>query len=264
MDALRINPDQPVEPAPEQTAFDYSLAIAKVCTIAFPFFGPAITLLDLLTAPMRGKRFSDWCEGIRLQINEHSRKLDGLTPEALATNEAFISAFLQATQAALRTHQREKLDALRNAVVNVAVGIEPNADRQQQFLSLVDRFSETHLTLLRFFRDPSGYFRKRGKPVPNVQRSIELLVWDVVRDAMPALAAQVKSPSEQHTAASFQFIELILQELVSAKLVTLERVNETWAVPKFDQKPTPSPIRQLTTHLGDDFLAFIAGQEGTT
>ena len=77
-------------------------------------------------------------------------------------------------------------------------------------------------------------------------------------DAMPELGQQVKSTSADRTYASFQFIELILADLVSAKLIHLERVNETWSIPKFDQNPVPSPVKQLATHLGEDFLAFIA------
>lgn len=261
MDSLKLKPDPRLEPAPEPTAFDYGLAIAKVGALAFPFLGVGVTLVDLITAPLRGKRLIDWCEEIRLRLNEVSQTVGGLTPETLATNDVFISAFGQATQAALRTHQREKLDALRNAVVNVAIGVEPNADRQQSFLSLADRFSETHLILLRFFRDPAGHFQRKGKPVPNIKAFPKLLVYQLVCEAMPALSQDVKSQSGDRTAASFQFVELVLQDLVSAKLITLERLNETWAVPKFDQNPMPSPVRQLTTHLGDDFLAFIAGPE---
>src|ERR1035438_9693178 len=120
MEELSLNPDQSLEPAPGKTAVDYGLAIAKVASIAFPFFGAGVTLVDLVTAPLRGKRFSDWCEEIRLRLNDLSEKVDGMTPEALAKDDAFFSAFAQATQAALRTHQQEKLDALRNAVLNVA------------------------------------------------------------------------------------------------------------------------------------------------
>ncbi len=78
---------------------------------------------------------------------------------------------------------------------------------------------------------------------------------------MPTLREQVKSRHEDRTAAAFQFIGQIVEELVSAKLIALDRLNETWTVPKFDQIPTPTPIRSLTTHLGNDFLAFITAPE---
>jgi hypothetical protein len=145
--------EQHLQPAPGMTAFDYAMAIAKVGAIAFPFLGPGITLFDLVTAPARGKRMSDWCEDLRLHLNELSQKMDGLTPEALATNGAFISAFAQATQTALKTHQEEKLEALRNAVLNVAAGLAPPEDHYQTFfLSLVDSLTPTHLLMLKQFK----------------------------------------------------------------------------------------------------------------
>lgn len=143
-------PEQHLEPAPGKTAFDYAVAIAKVGAIVFPFLGPGITLFDLVTAPARGKRLSDWCEQLRLHLNELSEKVDGLTPEALATNEAFISAFAQATTAAIKTHQQEKLAALRNAVLNVSVGRAPSEDLQSIFLNFIDSFAPIHLQVLAY------------------------------------------------------------------------------------------------------------------
>jgi hypothetical protein len=173
---------------------------------------------------------------------------------------------MQATQAVLKTHQREKIEALRNAVVNVALGKEPDADRQQQFVAMIDRFGLTHLSLLRFFRDPAGYFQARGRSVPMIQPQdrepvIKLLAYQLVTDAMPYIREQVKSPDGDHTAAAFQFIEGTISDLVFAKLILLERHQETWAVPKFDRSPVPTPVKALITHLGEDLLSFIAEPE---
>jgi len=144
--------DSRLQPAPDATAFDYALAIAKAGSIAFPFLGAGVTLFDLVTAPLRGKRLNDWCEELRLRLNELAERVDGLTPEAMATNEAFVSAFAQATQAALKTHDTEKLEALRNAVLNVAAGSAPGEDLQSIFLNLIDSLTPLHLHLLTQFR----------------------------------------------------------------------------------------------------------------
>jgi hypothetical protein len=62
--------------------------------------------------------------------------------------------FAQAAQAAIRTHDQEKLDALRNAVLNTALGKEPDKDRQAIFLSLLDRLQPAHLRILKTFQHP--------------------------------------------------------------------------------------------------------------
>jgi hypothetical protein len=223
MAILNLEPDSRLEPAPDRTAFDYGLAVAKVGALAFPFLGAGVTLFDLVTAPSRGKRLNDWCEELRLRLNEVSRKVDTLTPESLATNDTFVSAFAQATQAAVRSHQTDKLEALRNAVINVAIGNAPPEDLQMIFLNLVDSFTPTHLHVLGFFekRDVVVLERLRSQldladqavrdlrdrglindPRPYVARnretsdSLVVLQWDITRLGEEFLAF-IKSPEKR-------------------------------------------------------------------
>jgi hypothetical protein len=75
-----------------------------------------------------------------------------LTPQ-LGDNPAFITTVMHATQVALRTHQQEKLDALRNAVMNAATGNTPEEDLQSLFLTFIEEFTPTHLRILNLIRD---------------------------------------------------------------------------------------------------------------
>jgi hypothetical protein len=262
MQKLNLVHEPHVEPAPDATALDHAMTAAKLGALAFtpvlPFLGPGVAFIDLLTAPLRGKRMNDWCEEFRLCFNDLAQKVEGLTWERLEKNEAFFSTFAQATQSAIKSHQAEKLEALRNAVLNVALGREPDPNRQHQFLALVDRFSETHLVVLKFLNDPARYFQLRGEPgrqLNHVQG--KLLINTLVAKAFPAL----RTVSEDPNATSFQFIELILGDLVSSHLVTFERHHETWAVPSFAIKPGGGPVGKMTKHFGEDFLAFIAAPD---
>ena len=199
---------------------------------------------------------NDWCEEFRLRLNDLSQKVEGLTWEKLAEDEAFFSAFAQATQAAIKTHQKEKLEALRNAVLNVALGREPEPSRQYQFLALVDRFSETHLAILKFLSNPERHFQLRGETGPHLNHiQGKMLINTLVGQAFPAL----RTVSEYDPAAtSFQFIEFVLADLASSQLVRFERNLETWVVPAFAIKPGGGPVGKMTTRFGDDFLAFIS------
>jgi len=73
-------------------------------------------------------------------------------------SESFTSALLQATAAALKTSAKDKREALRNAVLNVAAGTGPDEDTQSLFLALVDALTPVHLRLLRII--------KEGRTVP--------------------------------------------------------------------------------------------------
>jgi hypothetical protein len=161
-----------LEPAPEPDAWDYAIGAAKVGGLAFPFLGSGIAFFDLVTAPIRGKRATDWCERLRLGLNELSEKVAGLTPEKLAASEEFNSAFARASQAAMRTHQAEKLDTLRNAVLNVAVGNAPSVDLQTMFLNIIDTMTPLHIAVLHLIEHPNptvrDVLRKQGDVANHV------------------------------------------------------------------------------------------------
>jgi hypothetical protein len=154
--------DKPLhlDPVSESTAFDYAVTAATLGAMVFPFLGAGTALVDLVTKSMRGKRLEDFCERLRLGLNDLSQKIAGLTPAKLAASEEFNSAFFQAAQAAVKTHHVEKLEALRNALLNVAAGTLPDEARQSTFVSLVDRLQPAHLQILKRFQDwpPSGKY----------------------------------------------------------------------------------------------------------
>jgi hypothetical protein len=112
---------------------------------------------------------------LRLGLNDLSRKVEGLTPERLIADEAFVSAFAHATQAALKTHQAEKIEALRNAVLNVAIGSAPSEDLQLIFLNMIDSFTPKHMQVLRFLTD-------RNPDTFQVLRSQRDLIDQIIND----------------------------------------------------------------------------------
>jgi hypothetical protein len=79
---------------------------------------------------------------------EVGKKVAGLKLEDLVGNEAFVSATTQATVIAIRTHQREKREYLRNAVLNIAKGVTPDEIKQQFFLNTIEAFSAAHIKAL--------------------------------------------------------------------------------------------------------------------
>jgi hypothetical protein len=242
---------KPLEPAPGKTAFDYAVTVARVGGLVFPFLGPATTFFDLATAPIRSKRMSNWCEQVRLGLNDVNQQVKEMTPEKLATSEEFISAFAQATQAALRTHQKEKLEALRNAVLNTAINKVPDDNRRAVFLSLIDRLAPAHMNLLEGLHNSTiprrgsndyGYneweqnHRYIAQQSPDVYRGVSFLML-FVRDSVPLLAKESES-----------FIKTLLGELYTAGLITIAPTDSE----------VPSSFQKLLTPIGIEFLHFIA------
>ncbi|HET7057475.1 MAG TPA: hypothetical protein VFI05_02010, partial [Nitrospiraceae bacterium] len=100
-------------------------------------------------------------------MTEVQRRVEGLTTEKLAANETFVTVAMQASQMAIRNHQKEKLRALRNAVLNSALPNPPQEDEQMIFLRLVDQLTPWHLRVLRLFNDPVEWMKENGITYPG-------------------------------------------------------------------------------------------------
>ncbi len=149
------------KPLPQPTLEDFQRAAAKGVFSSIPVVGGvAAGLLGLLSSPVSQRR-DDWLSDLERRLHDLEDGVKGFRFDDLGQNEQFISATLQATQAALRTHQAEKIEALRNAVLNVAAGNAPGDDQQLIFLNLIDSFTPTHLHVLHLFQNPEAAARER-------------------------------------------------------------------------------------------------------
>jgi hypothetical protein len=81
-----------------------------------------------------------------------------LSAESLQNNDSFISFLYQATIVALKNHQREKINALRNAIVGSVTSEQISEDLKFQFLRYIDDLSVTHLSMLTCLNKQAGQF----------------------------------------------------------------------------------------------------------
>ncbi len=101
---------------------------------------------------------NDVADGLR----ELEKKAEGFGIEKMRDSEQFISAVTNASQAAIRNSQTEKRDALRNAVLNVALGSGLTEDKEAIFLFLIDHYTPWHLRILRLFQNPLDLAKQKG------------------------------------------------------------------------------------------------------
>ena len=157
--------------------------------------GMGAELVGLLSSPVALRR-DTWLEDLQRRLHDLEGRVDGFRFDDLSQNQQFVSATLQATQGAQRTHQAEKLTALQNAVVNVAVARGPSEDLQLIFLNLVDSFTPTHLQVLAHFnlRDRSNAARFREQRDLTDQAVCDLRDRGLLRDTRPYAAQNRDSP----------------------------------------------------------------------
>ena len=148
---------------PKPTKGDLAHTLAKVGLSAIPVVGgPAAELFSAIILPPLARRRDAWVESIANNLKELEGKVAGFKIENLSNNEIFITTVMHATQAAIRNHQKVKLDSLRNAVINSALGINIDQDTQQMFLEYVDSLTPSHLKVLSFLDDPRFYGQKNN------------------------------------------------------------------------------------------------------
>ncbi len=158
------DPDEKLKPTKADAAHAFVRGVLSTVPVAG---GPAAEFFSALVAPPLARRRDRWIREIARTLKQVQEQVDGLTLENLSQNEQFITSLLHAGQIASRTHHREKLKALRNAVTNAALPNPPDDVTQQLFLNQVDDLTPSHLKVLAYFDDPAAWTAQRGFAYPN-------------------------------------------------------------------------------------------------
>jgi hypothetical protein len=135
--------------APLPGGGDHAHAAVRAALSVIPFVGGVVTELfnALVSSPIE-KRRAQWMNGVIQAIGalyQHNAAII----QRITADEQFQSVLIQATWVAIRNHQQEKLDALRNAVLNSAEGTTVSVDRQLLFVRYIDELTPSHLLVLR-------------------------------------------------------------------------------------------------------------------
>ena len=174
---------------------------AEMMVNMVPVFGGTIAVA--LTVALNHKlneRRERWFTELAEAVEELQGRFDGFDPDSLAENEAFVDAVVTATRIVDRTSQREKIEVLRNAVLNSALPAAPDQDVQQLYFALIDDLTPTHMRLLTLLDDPPGWFDARPalhRPQFGMMSSRTALI----SAAMPDLADEGPQMIERFYAA---------------------------------------------------------------
>jgi hypothetical protein len=212
---------------PKPSKGDVAHALTKAGLSVIPVVGgPAVELFQLLVQPPLERRRTVWMEQVGQKLLE--LEAQGLDLSKLQENEQFVTAVMQASSAAIRTHQQAKLDALRNAIIHIAIGEAPEETFQHILLGFIDEFSEMHFRVLAFAHGPVA-------PAGLTMGSLA----NVLEDNIPALRGQNTLYNQ------------IWKDLYVRGLVSTEGLNTTMSGNGLSQSRT-SPI-------GVTLLNFISG-----
>ncbi len=219
--------------APKIGKGDVAHAVVKGALGAIPYAGGmASEFFALFIKPPITKRLEAWMESVSQKLTQLSEKAEGFRVENLSEDEVFVTAIMQATQSAVRTHQQEKLDALRNAVLNVALHTSPDEDVHLMFLGFIDRFTPWHLRVLTYFHKNPPSWMLGSDPA-------------YLAGAFPELLEHV----EGRLGGKVEFFQQIVHDLERSGLIDTES-------PPRATSGHGRPVGKCTG-LGKEFLQFI-------
>lgn len=169
------------------TGKDIAHSLLKGGIGTIPIIGSlAVEIFGLVVTPPLEKRRAEWMNDIAVKLKELEDK-NVIDFEELQGNEQFIDVILQATTFALKTSEKEKIKAFRNAILNTATGDSPDKVVSQIFLNQLDKFTVWHIKILNFIDNPREWFKKYNKIPPSYMTGS---IYSVLEEAFPELKSQ--------------------------------------------------------------------------
>jgi hypothetical protein len=219
---------------PEKSAGDAVHAVARAGLGAIPVAGAAASelLIAIVTPPLE-KRRSEWMAEVRDALRKLEEEM-GVVLESLQTKDQFVDVAVAASQIALRTSNKEKREALKNAILNSALPDPPEESLQKMFLSFIDTLTVWHLKLLDLFNEPPVYIQRHNLRFGNVSMGA---MSHLIESAFPELKGKR------------DLYDLIWKDLFSRALVTTDGLHTMMT--------GSGIVARRTTEIGRLFLDYI-------
>jgi len=157
---------------PQPTEKDVAHSFVKGTIASIPVIGGIGSELFslIITAPLE-KRKNEWMNSVADKLVEMEKAIQGFKIESLQGNDLFISIIMHASNLAIKNHQEEKIEALRNAVLHSALATNLEENTQFIFLNYIDFLTPLHLKILKYFENPEKWLAEREITTNIIQAS---------------------------------------------------------------------------------------------
>ncbi len=134
---------------------DFAHAAAQASVSLIPAGGGVLAEAIEVVWPSRlDRRRAEWLNELNDALNHLD--LDVETLRSRLDDDELLDLFLEALRSAQRTSEAEKLEALRNAVLNSVLEIEEVPALRRLFIQRLADLDVSHLHLLKHLAEPSG------------------------------------------------------------------------------------------------------------
>ena len=212
---------------------DVLIATGKGAVSLFPGGSFLAEYISLAQNYVADKRMNEWKARVDDVLDKIPRSI-----EDLAKDEAFYSCIQVATMGAMRAYQVEKQEFFANALYSSANDFDIPTDKKLFYLSLLDRYTLSHILLLKYFSES----RYNG----NVVRNGMVTTQYIGGTESPMTGIIENIPSFKNDTL---FVKHIVGQLCSDSLLSII---------DFETPVSKERARsKKTTKYGDEFLSFI-------
>ena len=126
--------------------YDKNYNVAKALVSSVPAIGSLVVpFVENYIVPPATQRLHIFLGSLVRELEQIKSKIESVNFET----PVFQTTFMQACQIAARTHKEQKLEALRNAVLNSSIPSSLEDDVFAMFLNWIDGFTALHISTLK-------------------------------------------------------------------------------------------------------------------
>ena len=185
-------------------------------------------------------RHQKWMLLVTDAINEIFKETNN-TEKDLLLNDAFIDAYMQSSLIAMKHRQDERLDFLKNALINTALTPFNPMGKEQAFLQFIDDFSVWHFKVLFFYINPMQFIRERNYKGEESEGTMHY-----IKSAFPDLANDDG------------YLYLIWSDLKNNGLIIGGSPYEIRFVPPTEPRGKITDISGYSTPFGKELMMFVS------
>ncbi len=232
-----------IENYPVEDYKDKTYGMIKASLNLIPVAGGAVSeaLSTWFSSPVE-KRREKWNEELHKVVTNLQNVLEN--PTELFENEIFITTVLRATEIAVKSHQNEKIQYLKNIVFNSAILIDMDDTKKMLYLEIISSYTPLHIILLNYMNNPKQKIEK----LPNNQ---------VLTCSYSDFIFRCISELENDKI----ILKKLQKDLFNDGLITTMDYSDTvYHANPSGKNETPEEIptvQECTTYFGKDFLRYL-------
>ncbi|MDR1165394.1 MAG: hypothetical protein LBO66_05900 [Deltaproteobacteria bacterium] len=218
-----------------------TLALLKGALGIIPIAGATCSELlgYFLQRPLQ-RRQEQWFEFIGQSLEDVIERLGTL--EEIISNDNFIDMAIKATKIALTTTKQEKINALKNAVLNSTINNNFDEIKQQVFIALLDQFNEYHIEFLKLLDGQMERVKEINFNNYDGSYMLNPNFFHLIAKIFPNLDQKE------------DFCKIIMNDLFYKNLTT----TQSYDFPLTNDNYDHFVVGNRTTTIGKEFLNFIS------